>query len=538
MTTDDAGRPRPGTAGMLRRRRRPGSRVRRLAGLVAGVLLVAGCSLGDDEVAPPAATSTTSRTTGAPSTAPGGEPGAAEGLDPFYDQQVQWEPCAAGFECATVDVPLDYADPGGETIGLAVDRLPATGEARGSLLVNPGGPGASGVDYATQLAGQLGTDVLASYDLVGFDPRGVAGSDPVDCVDTAGTDALIAADPDPDSAAETADVQSLLSDFAAGCVDDGGALARHVSTTEAARDLDVLRAVLGDDKLQYYGASYGTFIGALYAEQFPDRVGRMVLDGAINPRLDLEQLSLVQAEGFETALRAYVDDCVARTACPLGDSLDGGVRRVQQLLADLDAAPLPTSGDRELTEALGLYGIALPLYAPQLWPTLDQALQQAFDGEGSLLLALSDAYWQRTADGYDTNFAEVIYAVNCLDYPNDVTPEQIVDAVPRFEAASPTFGRTFAWSQLACSQWPVEPSVRRPKVDGAGAAPIVVLGTTRDPATPYESSVALADQLDSGVLVTRDGDGHTAYGQDNECIDSTVEAYLVDGDVPAAGTRC
>ncbi len=518
------------------------------AALLALVLGLTSCSAGTGaEEADPPATSTQSASEPEPSEPsepsessepPETEPQSAGGLASFYDQQVQWEPCEGGFECGTVEVPIDYDDPGGQSIALAVNRLPAGGDAIGSLVLNPGGPGASGVEYAKQAVGQFGTDVLESYDLVGFDPRGVGGSAPLDCLDTAGVDELLASDPNPDSEAEVADVQELFADFGEACIEDAGALLEHLSTTVVARDLDVIRAALGDEELYYLGGSYGTLIGALYAEQFPDRVGRLVLDGAVDPSLDLEEVNLVQAEGFETALRSYVEACVAQPACPLGDDLEEGITRVQDFLTDLDEDPLPTGSDRELTESLALYGIALPLYAPQLWTTLDQALTQAFEGDGATLLALADAYWRRTPDGYTENIAQVLYAVNCVDDPTDITVDEIEESIPRFEQVSPTFGRTFAWSQLACAQWPVEPAEPMPTIDGQGADPILVIGTTRDPATPYESAVALADQLESGVLLTREGDGHTAYGQGNSCIDSTVDDYLVDGTVPPPDKRC
>ena len=510
--------------------------LRTTAAALALGLVLAGCSSSaGDEEADDAASSTPTETT---ETTEPTDPAPAGTLASYYDQDVAWEPCDAGFECGTVEVPIDYDDPGGESIALAVNRLSADGDPIGSLVLNPGGPGVSGVEYATQAVGQFGPDVLESYDLVGFDPRGVGASAPVECLDTAGVDALLAVDPDPDSAAEVGEVQDLFGDFATACEDDAGELLPHMSTTTVARDLDVIRAAVGDEQLHYLGGSYGTFIGAMYAEQFPDRVGRLVLDGAVDPTLSLEEVNLVQAEGFETALRAYVADCVAQPDCPLGDDLEEGVVRVQDFLADLDAEPLPTGGDRELTESLGIYGIALPLYAPQLWTTLDQALAEAFNGNGATLLALADAYWRRTADGYTENLAQVIYAVNCVDDPTDVTVAEIERSIPEFERVSPTFGRTFAWSQLACAQWPVEPAEPMPPIDGRGADPILVIGTTRDPATPYESAVSLADQLASGVLLTREGDGHTAYGQGNACIDATVDAYLVDGTVPPDDKRC
>ncbi len=518
---------------------RTGRRARRaLTGLVLLTLVVAGCTGGEsgDETSDESATAATPES---PTPTEPDPTDAGRGLERFYSQQVDWQPCDGDFECGIVEVPVDYDEPTGKTLGLAVNRLPAEGgPATGSLVVNPGGPGASGVEYAPQAAAQLGPEVLAGYDVVGFDPRGVGASEPVECFDDAGVDRLLATDPDPDTAQEASDTEDLLEEFASGCVDDAGALLPHLSTVDVARDLDVLRSVLGDERLTYYGASYGTYIGAVYAELFPEQVGRLVLDGAVDPSLDSEELNQQQAAGFETALRAYVSNCVAQPDCPLGSDVERGVRRVQDFLAELDANPLPTGTDRELTEALGLYGIALPLYVKSYWSLLDQALTQAFDGNGATLLALADAYWRRTDTGYTGNMAQAIYAVNCLDHPVRTTGAEIRDSIPEYEQAAPTFGRSFAWSVLACALWPVDAADPVPEVDGEGAAPILVVGTTRDPATPYRWAQAMAKQLESGVLLTRDGDGHTGYAQGNDCIDSAVDAYLVDGEVPADGKRC
>jgi pimeloyl-ACP methyl ester carboxylesterase len=504
-------------------------------------LLLGGCSSGadDDASTSPTTEEPTANEPATASPAPDDQTTQSGGLRGFYEQAVEWEPCG-DFECATVQVPVDYGNPEGNTVDLAVNRRRADGDApAGSILVNPGGPGSSGVDYLPQAVAQMGQSVLERYDVIGFDPRGVGESDPIECLDTAGVDALLAADPTPDDAAEVDEAAALLEGLGDECARAAGPLLPHLSTTEVARDLDVLRAVLGDDRLSYYGASYGTFIGALYAEFFPKRVGRLVLDGALDPALNLEQLNQQQAAGFETALTAYLESCVSAADCPLGSDVDSARRRVSEFLAALDADPLPTSGGRELTEGLGLYGVSLPLYVPQLWPLLDQALDQAItDGDGSMLLSFADLYWHRTDDGYSDNLAQAIYAVNCLDNPTDATEASITASLPEFEQASPTFGRVFAWSQLGCAQWPVEAESPTPAIDGAGAAPILVVGTTRDPATPYAWAQALAEQLQSAVLLTRDGDGHTAYGQGNECIDSAIDAYLSRGTAPRDGTRC
>lgn len=480
-------------------------------------------------------------------TAPSGTPAAATAPDPalsrYYGQRLAWEPCGAT-ECTTLDVPLDYDQPDGETIGIHVVRRPAEDQDDrvGSLLVNPGGPGAAGSTIATNASSYLGEPLLRYLDVVGFDPRGTGESDPVDCLDDADLDSYLAADPEPDTPAEVHDYVREFRALGRGCARLSGDLASHISTDESARDMDVLRAALGDQVTAYLGFSYGTELGATYATLFPGRVSRFVLDGAVDPTLDTRQAALTQAKGFETALRAYVANCLDVTdSCFLGDSVDAGLQRIRDLLDQVETQPLDTSSGRPLTLGLAITGIITPLYDRSTWILLSQALRSALDGDGSSLLTLADAYSQRQSDGtYESNLLEAFSAISCLDDPTGLKPAEVPAAVPEFEQASPTFGESFAWALIGCRRWP--PARGLPHdgvtVDGAGAPPIVVIGTTRDPATPLEEAVALASQLASGVLVTRDGDGHTAYNSGNDCIDGAVESFLIEGVVPKDGLGC
>jgi pimeloyl-ACP methyl ester carboxylesterase len=518
-------------------------RVRALAvSAVMAAAVLTGCASSDDVADDPSTAASEATRSASPegTSERSGAIASAKDLRPFYEQKVEWEECGRGQDCAEVDVPLDYANPGDDTVTLQLRRRPAEGEARGTLFVNPGGPGASGVDFTSYFVDEAGEDVLENYDVVGFDPRGVGTSEPLECLDTEALDRYVSSDPDPDDAAESENFIAYVRGLGKGCVRNSGALASHVSTQEVARDLDVLRGVVGDEKLTYYGASYGTYIGATYAELFPEQVGRMVLDGAVDPTLSNTDANLEQARGFETALRAYAADCVKQGACPLGESQDAVVERIGQLLQDLDESPLPTNDpERPLTQALGFYGVALPLYDEGSWSFLTQALEGALAGNGSVLLLFADQYLSRTEDGYADNSAEVISAVNCLDRPTETTAADVEATIPDFEKASPTFGRVFAWSVAGCGAWPARsPLEPLESYDAEGAPPIVVVGTTRDPATPYEWAVSLADQLSSGVLVTRDGDGHTGYGQGNDCVDSAVDEYFVQGEVPAEDLQC
>jgi pimeloyl-ACP methyl ester carboxylesterase len=458
----------------------------------------------------------------------------------FYEQRLDWTGCGS-YECALLSVPLDYAEPDGKTIDLAVLRVPATQRSRriGQLVVDPGGPGASAVQYAAAGALAFGPTVARYFDLVGMDPRGVGQSTPLECLSTGALDEFFATDPSPDDVQEVGALDGQARAMGEGCVAESGDLARHVSTVEAARDMDVLRAALGEPQLDYLGASYGTFLGATYADLFPKNVRRMVLDGAVDPSLSTIDLALGQARGFQTALQAYVEDCVAGAGCPLGDDADAALARIRDLLDQLDAEPLETGTDRRLTEGLATNGVIYPLYVKTLWPQLTAALSAAIErDDGAPLLALSDRLTHRGASAYDDNSSEALYAVNCLDHDDAIPSSRVPAYLDRFEAASPTFGRTFSWSISTCQQWPVHTGHVTKALHAAGAPPIVVVGTTRDPATPYAWAKALAGQLDSGRLVSRDGDGHTGFRQGNRCVDGAVEAYLVKGVAPRDGLSC
>lgn len=518
----------------MSRRRTTTARARtaRAAAAVVGTLALAlsGCSFLGDEDLP-----------GDPLPSVDATDGAPEPLLRFYDQDVSWRECRADRECASIEVPLDYDDPEGETVTLSLLRVPAEDSDRriGSLVVNPGGPGVSGVTYAADADTYFGEELREVYDVVGFDPRGVSESTPIDCRTDEELDAYIGADPDPDTAAERREARALFAAFGEGCLERSGDLTRHMSTEEVARDLDVIRAVLGQEKLSYFGASYGTLIGATYADLFPDRVGRLVLDGAVDPTVGALEQAKVQARGFETALTAYVESCVADGDCYLGGDVDAGLDRIGQLLDDLDREPLPAGdGDRLLTEGRAVYGIWAPLYDESYWGLLDSAVGSALEGDGTELLRLSDAYTSRGPAGYVNNSLEALLAVNCLDRPGGLSPAQARKAAPEVEEASATFGRIFALGLTGCRGWPVQTGKGPGPLRAEGSDPIMVVGTSRDPATPLVWAEGLARQLDAGVLVRRDGDGHTGYRAGNDCVDDTVERYLVSGTVPDGTVDC
>jgi pimeloyl-ACP methyl ester carboxylesterase len=510
---------------------------RRIAALACLTgLVVSGCSADPPSDSKPSTTAP-SHSTG--STASPSQTGAS--LTRFYSQKPTWENCGGGFQCARLDVPLDYGDPGGKTIAISVNRLPAGSKSGklGALLVNPGGPGASGLDYARSGSGIVNKSVLQRYDLVGFDPRGVGQSTPVKCLDDKETDTYLAADGSPDTAQEEQRLVDISKLFGQRCAERSGDLLGHVSTVEAARDIDILRAVLGDEKLNMLGKSYGTYLGATYADLFPDRVGRLVLDGVLDPTLTSPELNKGQALGFEKALAAFVDDCETRSSCPLPDGRSRGLAAVGRLLDGIDRRSLSSAQGRPLTQALATIGVAQGLYVKGLWPGLRQGLDQAMHGDGSTLLVLADLYANRSKNGhYPSNAIAAQYAVNCLDRAEENKIPAVRATADQVEKASPIFGAYLAWSSLPCGFWPV-PATGRPRaVRADGAAPILVVGTTRDPATPYAWAVSLAQQLASGRLLTYVGDGHTAYHHGNRCIDQAVDRFFLEGKPPAEGIRC
>ncbi|WP_055587627.1 alpha/beta hydrolase [Streptacidiphilus griseoplanus] len=513
-------------------------------------LLLSACSSGGSQPA-----STSSHTAPAPGTtggdaATGGSARTAlqplpaaipAALASYYRQKLDWRACDGSFECATFKVPLDYAHPGHGDLTLAAARKKATGPGprTGSLVLNPGGPGGSGITYLENVTASYAPPLRATYDLVGFDPRGVGRSDPVQCLSGPRMDAFAAADVTPDDAAEKAALVKEMREFAAGCEQRSRSLLPHVDTIAAARDMDVLRALLGDAKLTYVGKSYGTYLGAAYAGLFPGRVGRMVLDGALDPSLDARQAALGQAAGFEVAWSAFAKDCASRSDCPLGRSPAEVGTRLDALFRSIDRTPLATGSSRRLTEALATTGVIQAMYADFLWPQLRTALKDAQQGKGAGLLALSDSYYDRRSNGSYGNLMFANEAVNCLDSPAPFSsPDQVQAAVAQFVRTSPHFGRAMAWMSLACAYWPVRPTGGPHTIAAAGAPPIVVVGTTRDPATPYVWARALAAQLSSGRLLTFEGDGHTAYGGRSDCIDTAVNTYLLEGQAPGNGKVC
>lgn len=466
---------------------------------------------------------------------------APAGLRSFYSQQLAWSRCEGNFECAKVKVPLDYSKPDGDTIELAAIKLASKGGNKtGSLLVNPGGPGGSGYDFVRDAGStNISDKVRGSYDVVGFDPRGVKRSAPVTCLTDQERDASRAKVYKLDTDAGLAEAFADNKTIAAKCAEKTGPVLGQVDTFSAAKDLDVLRGVLNDSKLNYLGYSYGTFLGSTYASLFPDNVGRMVLDGALDPSLSSEELTSGQAKAFEKAIHAYVASCLQTSGCPLTGTPDDAVKQIQDIIAAVEANPQPAKDGRLVNASMFVSGFILPFYNDDNWPVLTQALSAAMTGDVSPMLRLSDFGADREPNGtYSSNSTFAFTAINCLDYPMSSDPAAMRAEEQQLRRDSPTLGYYFAYGGTSCRDWPYQ-NVRTPApVEYKGSAPIVVIGTTGDPATPVEWAAALRKQLGTASLLTWKGQGHTAYGRSNSCVGNAVDGYLVDGKTPADNTVC
>ncbi|MFE9974525.1 alpha/beta hydrolase [Streptomyces hirsutus] len=453
-------------------------------------------------------------------------------------------PDGTTWQCATMKAPLDYAKPDGRTIDIALVRAKAAKDSGkkslGSLVFNFGGPGGAGVPTLPAFAAEDYLELHKRYDLVSFDPRGVGDSAGVKCLDDKAMDAWAAQDSTPDDAAEEKALTLGTSAYARACESNSGAVLEHVGTQEAARDLDLMRQVLGDEKLNYFGISYGTQLGGVYAHLFPKNVGRTVLDAVVDPTQDSATGILSQTKGFESALQNFLKDCVKQDECFFeGKDPARGEKEITELLESLDAKPLPAEDDdRVLTQGQAGMGIIAALYSQDSWSWLSLALEDAKKGEGGGLLWLSDMYADRNDGVYSTS-GPANTAVSCADSKDRFTVEDVHQQLPEFRKASSVFGDMIAWMLLACTDWPVGGHASTVDVKADGAGPVLVIGNTGDPATPYEGAKKMADALGEGVGVhlTVEGEGHGTYGV-NKCLTRIVDEYLLDGTVPKNDTVC
>ena len=471
-------------------------------------------------------------------------------LRPYYNQNLSWEPCgedSGDLECARVLVPLDYDHPSGERIEIAVNRLPATGpdpDRIGSLVLQPGGPGISGLAFTEQAAGLFDGPVRERFDLVGFDPRGVGESAPVQCLTDDEKDEYLAETGLVEASGDVDEALRLQQEFTEGCEEHSADLLAHVGTENVTRDLDVLRAVLGDRDLSYLGYSYGSMLGARYAEMFPAKYRALVLDGAMDPDADLLEQRMAQADGARHALRSFVRDCLDRDDCPL-ESTDpnAAIQQIVELWETSAEGPLSNTAapDREVGPGWVAAGIRFGLYAETAWPDLRDALADAIEfGNGTALMRMADPFVGRAEDGSWDNSLDASVAITCADAPpveRDRAEQAGQDAGEQAERLGP-FGPAADWAWLECFDWPVEVAEAKPLRVNA-TEPVLVVGTRRDPATPYEWARTLTEKLPGARLLTYEGNGHGAYRTvGSDCVDQAVDGYLIRGELPETDTRC
>ncbi|MGI9125455.1 MAG: alpha/beta hydrolase [Mycobacterium sp.] len=481
--------------------------------------------------------------------------GKAVLADPQIGQPVEWGPChpagggggealpiPAGAQCGKIAVPVNYDDPEGAQATLALIRFPALGEKIGSLIINPGGPGESGIEAAASLLEGLAPSVRQRFDLVGFDPRGVGSSTPALWCNSDEDNDKLRADPQVDYSPKGVErIEKTTQEFVQRCVDKMGTdFLANIGTASVVKDLDALRAAVGDEKINYLGYSYGTRIGAAYAEAYPDKVRAMILDGAVDPNADPIQADIDQAEAFQKAFNDYSADCAKDSDCPLGTDPAKSVDVYRSLVDPLVDKPMKTKDPRGLSYSDAIVGTIMALYSPNLWRHLTQGLTEMTKGRGDTMLALADMYMRRDPQGHYTNATDARVAVNCVDQPPVTDREKVVAEDKRLREVAPfiSYGEFTGHAPMStCAFWPVPPTSTPHSASAKGLPPVLVISTTGDPATPYQAGVDLAKQL-GGALLSFNGTQHTVAFQGEQCVDDYVAAYLVDLKLPAAGAKC
>ena len=474
--------------------------------------------------------------------APGLREGVPRGLERFYKQKLRWSECKgkdrAGMQCANVKVPLDYKKPGGRAITVAMLKVPAkSGKPMGTLFLNPGGPGSSGTGFASAASWIFSLEIRDKYDVVGFDPRGVGESAAVECVDDATREKYVDADYDVSTVAGRRAQKAQAKKIAEGCMKHSGRLLRHVGTESAARDMDVMRSLVGDKKLNYFGFSYGTSLGGMYADLFPKKVGRMVLDSAVDTGMRDSRRAYEQVLGFEHAFERYAQHCVNTGACPLGSTVDAAKKKMRALFDQAFKRPFPTSNpNRKLTRSLLTSEVRQYLYSDASWPDLDEKLRKLVkENDGSAFVESGSD----SGPAASSNGAEALIAINCADYVLDPQSEYAKYS-ERLKREAPVFGAegVDTKDRYICAGLRHHPKKNPGRYVAKGSAPIVVIGVRHDPATLYSWTRTFAGALDNSVLLTWEGDGHTAYGRAGSCIQGPVDKYLLTGEVPKDGLVC
>ena len=454
--------------------------------------------------------------------------------------EIVWGKClgdpAGKSECGELAVPFDYDNPTVGSFTLFLTRLPATDSVKkiGSMLVNPGGPGFGGSGVARDAEYYFSSELIERFDVIGWDPRGTGKSTPaVNCIDE--YDEYFGIDSTPETPEEKQAIVDLSQKFNDQCVNRSGEILPYISTQATARDMDSIRQALGEEKITYFGFSYGSELGATWATMFPNTVRAAILDGASDPNATSLDQGLAQARGFEKQLDAFLAACSKRVSCAFHSKGNSAVA-LDELLAEIDEAPIVVTANRTpVTQGVMYTALAQSMYSDELWPALERALADAVKGDGAGLLKLYDDYYQRKPGGTYGNELEAFLAISCLDDPGPTSVAAVDEQIPVFTKAAKRFGESFAYG-YSCALWPI-PQVQRLEITGKGAGPIVVIGTTGDAATPIESSRNAAKALEGGIFLTVTADQHTGYGL-NKCVVSAVDRYLIDLTPPPVGKVC
>lgn len=453
-------------------------------------------------------------------------------LAKYYGQNLNWKPCYDGFECAAFKVPMDYSKIDSRNFNLKVIRHRATDSRNriGALLVNPGGPGGSATDYAYNAESIVAPEIYQRYDIVGFDPRGIKNSEPIRCLTNRETDKFLDANATGGNADEIAKLIAVSKAFAAKCAKAAGEKLGHYSTLETAKDMEVLRNILREEKLNYLGKSYGTYLGTLYAALYPDSVGKFVLDGAVAPSITLREQEISQAVGFDSALNQYLVQ---------NNKFDRD--EILKFIAKSKRKPLESDSGRKLSESLIVTAIAQSLYNSKTgWPELSSALNSAIlRSDPSGLLKLADEYNNRDSAGnYFTNQNDISIMITCLDWSEARSIEEMGIDQNEFKRAAPVFGPYLSFAGLPCKYWKAKPQLPKVSLAEIKTAPLLIIGVTGDPATPYKWAQSLAKTFPSSRLITLKGEGHTGHNKGNKCVDSAVNDYFLTGKIPLTPLIC
>ncbi len=452
-------------------------------------------------------------------------------LSKFQSQTLSWKPCDSGFQCTQYQVPVDYNHIDSNTFTLQVIKHVANVPSKriGSLIMNPGGPGGSGIQYVQSADSIVSTSIENVYDLIGFDPRGVNLSQPIRCLTDSQEDYFLGGNGSVETPADLASGIASSKLMASACAKAAGSKLAHYSTLDTARDMEMLRILLKESKLNYIGKSYGTYLGTLYAALYPNTTGRIVLDGAVDPNVSVRDQNIAQAAGFDMALKSFV-----------ASNPTFSIKQIQSFLHTSRTKPLVDQNKRALAESLAVTGIAASLYDSQDgWPLLAKALRDAFffkDPSGFFLLA--DSYNERDPNGhYLSNQTDISEIISCLDFKDPRTLAQVESDAKSFGIAAPIFGPYLAYSGLPCLYWQAKP-VPVPSLTHLVTNPLLVIGTTRDPATPYQWAMGLHKVLVDSTLITLNGDGHTGANRGSKCVDNAMNSYLLTGKPPTHDISC